>query len=160
MKYTRHFIHTIKSTNKLSRSEEKLVEINNNYVCCALQEDLREEVEHLAKESQFDYLIMESTGISKPISIAQTFSFMNKEKEINLSKFSHVDTMVTAINTFNFFNNFGNPKTLIGRELTKIEGGNLAIVDLLTDQIEFVNVILNKVDLITKEHFVCFKSYN
>ena len=103
---------------------------------------------------------MESTGISKPISIAQTFSFMNKEKEINLSKFSHVDTMVTAINTFNFFNNFGNPKTLIGRELTKIEGGNLAIVDLLTDQIEFVNVILNKVDLITKEHFVCFKSYN
>lgn len=68
--------------------------------------------------------------------------------------------MVTAINTFNFFNNFGSPKTLIGRELTKIEGGNRAIVDLLTDQIEFVNVILNKVDLITKEYFVCFKSYN
>lgn len=76
----------IKSTNKLSRTEEKLVEMSNGCICCTLREDLMGEVEHLAKENRFDYLLIESTGISEPIPVAQTFSFKDEEKGINLSK--------------------------------------------------------------------------
>ena len=149
----------IKSTNKLSRTEEKLVEMSNGCICCTLREDLMGEVEHLAKENRFDYLLIESTGISEPIPVAQTFSFKDEEKGINLSKFSYVDTMVTVVDAFNFFNDFGSPETLIDRELTNIEGDNRAIVNLLTDQIEFANVIiLNKVDLIDQEHFGVLKA--
>ena len=150
---------SVKSENTLSRTEEKLVEMSNGCICCTLREDLMIEVERLAKEDRFDYLLIESTGISEPVPVAQTFSFIDEESGIDLSKFSYIDTMVTVVDAFNFFNDFGSPETLDDRKLTDIEGDHRTIVNLLTDQIEFANVIvLNKTDLVTEEHLGILKA--
>ena len=142
----------VKSENILSRTEEKLVEMSNGCICCTLREDLMIEVERLAKENRFDYLLIESTGISEPVPVAQTFSFIDDENDIDLSKWSYVDTMVTVVDALNFFKDFGSPEMLVDRKLTDIEGDFRTIVNLLTDQVEFANVIiLNKVDLVSKE---------
>ena len=149
----------IKNEKTLSRTEEKLVEMSNGCICCTLREDLMVEVEKLAKEKRFDYLLIESSGISEPIPVAQTFSFIDEENGIDLSRFSYVDTMVTVVDAFNFFKDFGSPETLVDRELTDIEDDFRTIVNLLTDQIEFANVIiLNKTDLVTKEHLGILKA--
>ena len=141
----------VKSENTLSRTEEKLVEMSNGCICCTLREDLMVEVEKLAKAQRFDYLIIESTGISEPIPVAQTFSFESEDGTIDLSKISYVDTMVTVVDSFNFMKDFSSPEYLTDRNLTNIDGDSRTIVNLLTDQIEFANVILlNKIDLITK----------
>ena len=140
---------TIENENALSRTEEKLVEMSNGCICCTLREDLMVEVEKLAAEGRFDYLLIESTGISEPVPVAQTFSFIDEENGIDLSKFSYVDTMVTVVDCFNFFTDFGTDQRLIDRNLTDMEGDDRTIVNLLTDQIEFANVIiLNKTDLV------------
>lgn len=142
----------VKKEMTLSRTEEKLVEMSNGCICCTLREDLMIEVEKLAKENKFDYLIIESTGISEPIPVAQTFSFINEEENIDLSKFSYIDTMVTVVDSFNFFKDFGSADTLNTRNLTNIDNDHRSIVNLLVDQIEFANVILlNKIDLISTE---------
>jgi G3E family GTPase len=136
----------------LSRTEEKLVEMSNGCICCTLREDLMVEVEKLANEGRFDYLLIESTGISEPVPVAQTFSFVDEENDIDLSKFSYIDTMVTVVDAFNFFKDFGSKDLLVDRELTDMEGDFRTIVNLLTDQIEFANVIvLNKVDLVDEK---------
>ena len=114
-------------------------------------EDLMEEVEKLAKAQKFDYLIIESTGISEPIPVAQTFSFESEDGTIDLSKFSYVDTMVTVVDSYNFMKDFSSPEYLTDRDLTDIEGDDRTIVNLLTDQVEFANVILlNKTDLVSE----------
>ena len=139
----------VSEQNVLSRTEEKLVEMSNGCICCTLREDLMIEVEKLANEGRFDYLLIESTGISEPVPIAQTFSFVDDEKGIDLSRFSYIDTMVTVVDCFNFFKDFGTNDLLIDRNLTDMEGDYRTIVNLLTDQIEFANVIvLNKTDLV------------
>ncbi len=149
----------IKNENTLSRTEEKLVEMSNGCICCTLREDLMIEVERLAKENRFDYLLIESTGISEPIPVAQTFSFIDENNGIDLSKFSYVDTMVTVVDAFNFLKDFGSPHKLVDRKLSDIEGDNRTIVNLLTDQIEFANVtIINKCDLVSREHLDLLKS--
>ena len=141
----------IENQGALSRTEEKLVEMSNGCICCTLREDLMVEVERLAQEKRFDYLIIESTGISEPIPIAQTFTFQDEENGIDLSKFSFIDTMATVVDAFNFFNDFGSPELLVDRELTDIEEDDRSIVNLLTDQIEFADVvIINKADLVDK----------
>ena len=144
----------VKNENSLSRTDEKLVEMSNGCICCTLREDLMIEVERLAKENRFDYLLIESTGISEPIPVAQTFSFKDDENNIDLSQFSYVDTMVTVVDAFNFFNDFGSPETLMDRKLTDIEGDDRTIVNLLVDQIEFANVIL------LNKSANCIKNYN
>ena len=97
-------------------------------------------------------ILIESTGISEPVPVAQTFSFVDEENGIDLSKFSYIDTMVTVVDAFNFFKDFGSPERLMDRELTDMEGDDRTIVNLLTDQVEFANVIiLNKADIVTKE---------
>ena len=142
----------IENENTLSRTEEKLVEMSNGCICCTLREDLMVEVEKLALENKFDYLLIESTGISEPIPVAQTFSFESEDGKIDLSKFSYVDTMVTVVDAFNFLKDFSSSDYLATRELTNIEGDDRTIVNLLTDQIEFANVILiNKIDLVNEE---------
>lgn len=139
----------VNEQNVLSRTEEKLVEMSNGCICCTLREDLMIEVEKLANEGRFDYLLIESTGISEPVPVAQTFSFVDEEKGIDLSKFSYIDTMVTVVDCLNFFNDFGTNELLVDRKLTDMEGDYRTIVNLLTDQIEFANVIiLNKTDLV------------
>jgi G3E family GTPase len=141
----------VKNENTLSRTEEKLVEMSNGCICCTLREDLMVEVQRLAEEGRFDYLLIESTGISEPVPVAQTFSFVNEDEGIDLSKFSYIDTMVTVVDCLNFFKDFSTNELLIDRELTDMEGDYRTIVNLLTDQIEFANVIvLNKTDLVSE----------
>lgn len=142
----------VERENTLSRTEEKLVEMSNGCICCTLREDLMIEVEKLATQNKFDYLLIESTGISEPVPVAQTFSFVDEEKGIDLSKFSYIDCMVTVVDAFNFAKDFGTNETLMDRKLTDMENDYRTIVNLLTDQIEFANVIiLNKIDLVDKE---------
>ncbi|MDR6548181.1 G3E family GTPase [Chryseobacterium rhizosphaerae] len=142
----------IENQNTLSRTEEKLVEMSNGCICCTLREDLMIEVERLAHEKRFDYLLIESTGISEPIPVAQTFTYIDEESGIDLSRFSYIDTMVTVVDSFNFMKDFSTNELLMDRDLTDMEGDHRTIVNLLTDQIEFANVIiLNKTDLIDSE---------
>ena len=142
----------IENENTLSRTEEKLVEMSNGCICCTLREDLMIEVEKLASQNKFDYLLIESTGISEPIPVAQTFTFESEDGKIDLSRFSYVDTMVTVVDAFNFLKDFSSSDYLTTRELTNIEGDNRTIVNLLTDQIEFANVIIiNKIDLVSED---------
>lgn len=139
---------TVHNENVLSRTEEKLVEMSNGCICCTLREDLMIEVEKLAKEGRFDYLLIESTGISEPVPIAQTFNFADEEAGIDLSRFSVLDTMVTVVDCFNFYKDFGSSELLLNRELVNDPNDRRTIVNLLTDQIEFADVILlNKTDL-------------
>ncbi|MEL6255398.1 MAG: GTP-binding protein [Bacteroidota bacterium] len=149
----------VKSENTLSRTEEKLVEMSNGCICCTLREDLMIEVERLAKEDRFDYLLIESTGISEPVPVAQTFSFQDEENGIDLSRFSYIDTMVTVVDAFNFFKDLGSYETLMDRELTDMDGDTRTIANLLTDQVEFANVIiLNKTDLVNKDQLGVLKA--
>lgn len=139
----------VEEQNTLSRTEEKLVELSNGCICCTLREDLMLEVERLAKEQRFDYLLIESTGISEPVPVAQTFSYVDDNNGIDLSRFSYIDTMVTVVDCYNFFKDFSTNELLADRQLTDMEGDNRTIVNLLTDQVEFANVIiLNKTDLV------------
>lgn len=139
----------VENEEVLSRTEEKLVEMSNGCICCTLREDLVKEVERLAADNRFDYLLIESSGISEPVPVAQTFSYVDGENGIDLSRFSYIDTMVTVVDCLNFFNDFGTNERLTDRALTHMEGDNRTIVNLLTDQIEFANVIiLNKTDLV------------
>lgn len=142
----------VENQGALSRTEEKLVEMSNGCICCTLREDLMVEVERLAQENRFDYLVIESTGISEPIPVAQTFTFQDEENGIDLSKFSYIDTMVTVVDAFNFFKDFGSSELLEDRNLTEVEEDDRSIVNLLTDQIEFADVvILNKTDLVDEK---------
>jgi G3E family GTPase len=142
----------IKNEHTLSKTDEKLVEMSNGCICCTLREDLMIEVEKLAKENKYDYLVIESTGISEPIPIAQTFSFVDEENNIDLSKFARLDTMVTVVDAYNFYKDFGSMDTILDRQLTEDVEDSRAIVNLLTEQIEFANVIiLNKTDLADKQ---------
>ena len=139
----------VANENTLSRTEEKLVEMSNGCICCTLREDLMVEVERLANEKRFDYLLIESSGISEPVPVAQTFSYIDEASGIDLSRFSYIDTMVTVVDCSNFEKDFGTNELLTDRKLTDIEGDHRTIVNLLTDQIEFANVIiLNKTDLV------------
>jgi G3E family GTPase len=141
----------VRQENTLSRTEEKLVEMSNGCICCTLREDLMIEVERLAKENRFDYLLIESTGISEPLPVAQTFSFVDDEKGIDLSRFSQLDTLVTVVDAFNFYKDFGSAETVYSKNLNTDPEDQRSIVNLLTDQIEFANVILiNKADLVEK----------
>lgn len=136
----------------LSRTEEKLVEMSNGCICCTLREDLMVEVEKLARENRFDYLLIESTGISEPIPVAQTFTFKDEENNIDLSQFAYIDAMVTVVDAFNFFNDFGSAEKLADRALTDDAADSRTIVNLLTDQIEFADIlVLNKVDMVNAE---------
>ncbi len=136
----------------LSRTEEKLVEMSNGCICCTLREDLMVEVEKLARENRFDYLLIESTGISEPIPVAQTFTFKDEDNNIDLSEFAYIDAMVTVVDAFNFFHDFGSAEKLADRALTADAADTRTIVNLLTDQIEFADIlVLNKADLVDAE---------
>jgi G3E family GTPase len=136
----------------LSRTEEKLVEMTNGCICCTLRDDLLKEVSKLAREGRFDYLLIESTGISEPLPVAQTFVFEDEYGE-SLSHVAKLDTMVTVVDAFNFLNDFVSVEDLKERGQALGEEDERTIVDLLVDQVEFADVILlNKTDLITPEH--------
>ncbi|NJN34278.1 MAG: GTP-binding protein, partial [Saprospiraceae bacterium] len=149
----------VENEQVLSRTEEKLVEMSNGCICCTLREDLMVEVERLAKENRFDYLLIESTGISEPVPIAQTFSFASEDGSLDLSRFSYIDTMVTVVDCFNFFTNFGSAETLAQLGVGNDETDNRPLVNLLTEQLEFANVIvLNKTDLVEADNVQLLKT--
>lgn len=140
----------VKNEIKLSRTEEKLVEMSNGCICCTLREDLIKEVSVLARQGKFDYLLIESTGISEPLPVAQTLSLSMGEPLLDLTQYTRLDTMVTVVDAFNFFRDFGSSELLKDRNLTADKADDRAIVNLLTDQIEFANVIvINKTDLVS-----------
>ena len=135
----------------LSRTEEKLVEMSNGCICCTLREDLLEQVRELAAEKKFDYLLIESTGISEPLPVVTTFDFRD-EKGNSLSDVSKLDTMVTVVDAANLIRNYSSTDFLKDRGESLGETDERTLVDLLVEQIEFANVIiLNKIDLISKE---------
>ena len=135
----------------LNRSEEKLVEMSNGCICCTLREDLLLEVAGLAREGRFDQLVIESTGISEPLPVAETFTFTDEEGR-SLNDLARLDTMVTVVDAFNFIRDFGSPDSLVDREQSRDEQDDRCVVDLLVDQIEFADVIvLNKTDLVSPE---------
>ncbi len=133
----------------LSRTEEQLVEMSNGCICCTLREDLLIEVRRLACDGRFDYLLIESTGISEPLPVAETFTFEDENGE-SLSLVADLDTLVTLVDAGNFMKDFGSWDDLTDRRLGLNEEDKRNIVDLLVDQVEFANVIVvNKTDLIS-----------
>ena len=135
----------------LSHSEEKMVEMSNGCICCTLREDLLLEVGKLAREGRFDHLLIESTGVSEPMPVAETFTFRDEEGR-SLGDIAEIDTMVTVVDALNFLRDYESVEDLRDRGEAMGEEDERSIVDLLVDQIEFANVILiNKLDLITDE---------
>ncbi|MEM7135129.1 MAG: zinc metallochaperone GTPase ZigA [Myxococcota bacterium] len=136
---------------ELSRTEEKLVEMSNGCICCTLRDDLLAEVSRLAQEGRFDYLLIESTGISEPIPVAQTFTFED-EDGVSLSQVSRLDTMVTVVDAASFLRDYNAAEALQDRGESLGEEDERTVTDLLIDQIEFADVIvLNKLDLVSRE---------
>lgn len=135
----------------LSRTEEKLVEMSNGCICCTLREDLLVEVKNLAVENKYDYLVIESTGISEPMPVAETFTFEDEDGE-SLSKFVRLDTMVTVVDAKAFLRDWRSENLLKDRNLELGEDDERSIANLLTEQVEFADIILiNKNDLISDE---------
>ncbi len=135
----------------LSRTEERLVEMSNGCICCTLREDLLAEVRRLAAEGRFDYLLIESTGISEPMPVAATFDFIEESGD-SLRDVSRLDTLVTVVDAFNFHRDYASRDFLADRGESLGEGDVRTVVNLLVDQIEFADVIvLSKVDLVTSQ---------
>ena len=134
----------------LNHSDEKLVEMSNGCICCTLREDLLLEVTELAKDGRFDYLLIESTGISEPLPIAETFTFAD-EDGISLSDVATLDTMVTVVDAVNFLNDYEEAFSLQETGESLGEEDERSVSDLLVDQVEFADVILiSKTDLADK----------
>ncbi|QGZ65199.1 zinc metallochaperone GTPase ZigA [Paraburkholderia acidisoli] len=135
---------------ELSRTDEKLVEMSNGCICCTLREDLLVEVSRLAEEGRFDQLVIESTGISEPLPVAETFTFADEAGK-SLADVARLDTMVTVVDALNFLRDYGSQDSLEARGESLGEEDNRTVVDLLIEQIEFCDVIVvNKIDLVSE----------
>lgn len=133
----------------LNRSEEKLVEMSNGCICCTLREDLLIEVRKLAAEGRFDCLVIESTGISEPLPVAETFTFAD-EDGVSLSDIARLDTMVTVVDAVNFLKDFDEAQSLQETGESLGEEDERSVADLLVDQIEFSDILLvSKTDLVS-----------
>ena len=141
----------IQNEVSLNRSEEKLIEMSNGCICCTLREDLLLEVTDLAKQGRFDYLVIESTGISEPLPVAETFTFADEEG-ISLSDIANLDTMATVVDAVNFLKDYEDAKYLKDSGESLGEEDERSVADLLVDQVEFADLILiSKTDLVTSE---------
>ena len=139
--------NTIKNDVSLNHSEEKLIEMSNGCICCTLREDLLIEVKKLAEEGRFDYLVIESTGISEPLPVAETFTFAD-EDGVSLSDVATLDTMVTVVDGINFLKDYQEATFLKETKENLGEDDDRNVSDLLVDQVEFADVILiSKTDL-------------
>ncbi|MGK9044913.1 GTP-binding protein [Mammaliicoccus vitulinus] len=136
----------------ISRTDEKLVELSNGCICCTLREDLLIEVEKIVKRGDVDQIVIESTGISEPVPVAQTFSYIDDESGIDLTDICRLDTMVTVVDAHRFVNDMYSEDLLKDRDQGVSEEDERSISDLLIDQIEFCDVlILNKADLVEEK---------
>lgn len=141
-----------------NRAEEKLVEMSNGCICCTLREDLLIEIGKLAEERKFDYLAIESTGISEPLPVAETFTFSD-ENGNSLGDVAKLDTMITVVDAVNFQKDFDEAMDLLDKGESLGDDDTRNVADLLIDQVEFCNVILiSKTDLVNTEHLNNLKS--
>ena len=141
----------IANGSSLSRTDEKFVELSNGCICCTLREDLLVEIEKLSKQD-IDYILIESTGISEPVPVAQTFSYVDESLGIDLTKTTYIDTMVTVVDAYRFWNDYNSGETLLDRQEGMSEVDEREVSDLLIDQIEFCDIIiLNKTDLVSED---------
>ncbi|WP_422410282.1 MULTISPECIES: zinc metallochaperone GTPase ZigA [unclassified Endozoicomonas] len=138
----------VKNEVSLSHQEEKLVEMSNGCICCTLREDLLLEINKLAQEARFDYLVIESTGISEPLPVAETFTFADEKGE-SLSDVATLDTMITVVDAVNFLKDYDEAKYLQETGESLGEEDERSVADLLVDQVEFADILLiSKTDLI------------
>ena len=148
----------VKNEVSLSHREEKLVDMRNGCICCTLREDLLLEVNKLAKDNKFDHLVIESTGISEPLPVAETFTFAD-ENGVSLSEVAKLDTMVTVVDAVNFLKDYEDAKYLQDTGESLGEDDERSVADLLVDQIEFADVILiSKTDLVKAEDIAKLKA--
>ena len=134
----------------LSRTDERLVEMSNGCICCTLRDDLLKEVARLARERRFDHLLIESTGISEPLPVAQTFTFED-ESGVSLSQIARLDTLVTVVDAAHFVADYGKGESLLARNAALSSEDHRSVSDLLIEQVEFANVIvINKCDLVAE----------
>ncbi|MBJ2128491.1 GTP-binding protein [Alteromonas sp. IB21] len=148
---------TVKNEISFNRAEEKLVEMSNGCICCTLREDLLEEIERLAHEGKYDYLVIESTGISEPLPVAETFTFADEDGK-SLSEISRLDTMVTVVDALNFLKDYDEAKFLneVGESLG--EEDERSVADLLVEQVEFADILLiSKTDLVSEQELARLK---
>jgi G3E family GTPase len=135
----------------LSRSQEALVEMTNGCICCTLRDDLLKEVRKLSEQGRFDYLVIESTGVSEPLPVAATFSFRDEDGD-SLGDVSRLDTMVTVVDAVNLMNDYSSDDLLADRGETAGEGDTRSLVNLLVEQIEFADVVIvNKASAVSAE---------
>jgi G3E family GTPase len=143
---------------QLSRVDEQLVEFSNGCICCTLREDLLIEVARLAREGRFDYLLIESTGISEPLPVAETFTFVDDQGQ-TLSDLARLDTLVTLVDAVNFDVDFQSMQNLVERGIGLSEEDDREVVHLLVDQIEFANVlVISKCDLVSEERVAALEA--
>lgn len=143
---------------QLSRVNEALIEMSNGCICCTLRDDLLKEVSSLAKQGRFDYLVIESSGVSEPLPVAETFDFRD-EDGYSLGDIAGIDTMVTVVDAHNFMGQFSSLETLAGIDGHRDDTDTRTLVDLLTEQVEFANIIiLNKTDLASADDLRIIKS--
>src|SRR5699024_9774558 len=136
----------------ISRTDEKLVELSNGCICCTLREDLLKEVENIVKRGGIDQIVIESTGISEPVPVAQTFSYIDEELGIDLTSICRLDTMVTVVDANRFISDIKSEDLLVDSDQGTSEDDERTIADLLIDQVEFCDVlVLNKTDLVSEE---------
>ncbi len=148
----------IKNSVKLSQTEEKLVEMQNGCVCCTLRWDLLIEVKRLAEEDKYDAIIIESTGVWEPVPIAQTFTYIDEESGIDLSRLVRLDTMVTVVDAKWLLRNFASAEFLTDRNWAINDEDERTIVDLLVDQIEFCDVlVINKISEISESEKITLR---
>lgn len=142
----------VRGEGSLSRTDEKLVEMSNGCICCTLREDLVQEVQKLAQENHFDYILIESTGISEPVPVAQTFVYPDEVSGVQLSDLARLDCMVTVADANRFWKDFSSGQSLLDRKEALSEEDTREVVDLLIDQVETCDVLLlNKCDLVSED---------
>ncbi len=135
-----------------SRTEESFVTLSNGCICCTLRDDLLLEVKRLVDQGDIDGIVIESSGISEPIPVAQTFTYEDPDSAIDLSQVTKINAMVTVIDGYRFLKDFESGESLIERKQAVDETDVREVVDLLVDQVEFADIIvLNKVDRLTPE---------
>lgn len=135
----------------LSRLDDKLVEMTNGCICCALRQDLLEEVARLAREGRFDYLLIEASGVAEPFPIAATFSLPDDMGRL-LSDIARLDTMVTVVDAANWLDDYRSHDELRDRDMADDDDDERSLVDLLVEQVEFADVlVINKTDLATED---------
>ncbi|MBU5346841.1 GTP-binding protein [Paenibacillus lautus] len=142
----------VRGEGSLSRTDEKLVEMSNGCICCTLREDLVQEVQKLVQENRFNYILIESTGISEPVPVAQTFVYPDEVSGVQLSDLARLDCMVTVVDANRFWKDFSSGQSLLDRKEALGEEDTREVVDLLIDQIEMCDVLLlNKCDLVSED---------